>query len=140
MITYDGFHSETNQVQTEDGYILTMHRILSKSVSSDKLPIFFMHGLSSTAAVFLLQGPKKSLPYLLAKEGYDVWIGNNRGSTYSMKHITYDIDSMKYWDFSFHELGVYDLPAMIDYVLKTTNHTKFIYVGHSQGTSQVSCY
>lgn len=96
-----------------------------------------MHGLSSTAGIFLIQGQQKSLPYLLAKEGHDIWLGNNRGNTYSMKHKIYDVDSIKFWDFSFHELGVYDLPAMIDYVLIATKKTKLIFVGHSQGTTQV---
>lgn len=137
MITYAGFHSQTHQVQTKDSYILKMHRILSKNLSPNKLPVLFMHGLSSTAGIFLIQGQQKSLPYLLAKEGHDIWLGNNRGNTYSMKHKIYDVDSIKFWDFSFHELGVYDLPAMIDYVLIATNQTKLIFVGHSQGTTQV---
>ena len=137
MITYEGFHSETHSVQTKDGYILKMHRILSKNMNPTKLPILFMHGLSSTSAVFLLQGAKKSLPYLLAKEGYDIWLGNNRGNTYSMKHTNYGVDTTSFWDFSFHELGIYDLPAKIDCILNATNHTKLIYVGHSQGTTEV---
>ncbi|XP_012054536.1 PREDICTED: lipase 3-like [Atta cephalotes] len=34
-----------------------------------------------------------------------------------------------------HEIGVYDLPAMIDYIVKTTGRKKMFYIGHSQGTT-----
>lgn len=37
--------------------------------------------------------------------------------------------------FSFHEIGNYDLSAMIDYVLETTGQEKLHYIGHSQGTT-----
>jgi len=42
----------------------------------------------------------------------------------------------KYWDFSFHEMGLYDLPANIDFVLNKTGKNQLVYVGHSQGTEQ----
>lgn len=35
---------------------------------------------------------------------------------------------------SFHEMGLYDLPAAIDYVLEHTNRTQLYYIGHSMGT------
>lgn len=38
-------------------------------------------------------------------------------------------------DFSWHEIGVYDLPATIDFVLEKTGFKKLLYVGHSQGTT-----
>jgi predicted alpha/beta hydrolase len=37
---------------------------------------------------------------------------------------------------SYHELGIYDLPAMIDYISQTTGHERIFYVGHSEGTTQ----
>lgn len=36
---------------------------------------------------------------------------------------------------SWHEIGYYDLPAMIDFILKKTNQKKLSYIGHSQGTT-----
>lgn len=36
---------------------------------------------------------------------------------------------------SFHEMGVNDLAAAIDYILDVTNSSQLIYIGHSQGTT-----
>lgn len=70
----------------------------------------------------------------LANQGYDVWLGNSRGSTYSLNHTKYDYHyDWRYWDFSFHEIGLYDLPASIDYVLQRSGKRSLAYVGHSQG-------
>lgn len=37
--------------------------------------------------------------------------------------------------FSFHELGKYDLPATIDYILNKTGQSTLFYIGHSMGTT-----
>ena len=59
---------------------------------------------------------------------------NARGTRYSRNHTSLnpDIDRNKFWNFSWHEIGLYDLPAAIDHILKTTNYQKLSYVGHSQ--------
>jgi predicted alpha/beta hydrolase len=62
-----------------------------------------------------------------------VFLGNNRGSVNSRGHQTLDIrtDAKKYFDYSFYELGAYDLPAMIDKIYKLTWKSKISYMGHS---------
>lgn len=66
-----------------------------------------------------------------------MWLGNARGTTYARKHVDFnpDDDKSEFWDFSWHEIGVYDVPASIDYVLQQTQQESLIYVGHSQGTT-----
>ncbi|CAG2066964.1 unnamed protein product, partial [Timema podura] len=73
--------------------------------------------------------------FILADLGYDVWLGNIRGNFYSRKHVTLSPDKPKFWNFSMHEMGLYDVPAMIDHILLTTGQDKIFYVGHSMGTT-----
>jgi lysosomal acid lipase/cholesteryl ester hydrolase len=38
----------------------------------------------------------------MVREGYDVWLGNNRGTTFSRRHKTLDPDKSRlFWQFSF---------------------------------------
>lgn len=76
-------------------------------------------------------------PFVLAEQGYDVWLGNNRGTRYSMNHMTLDPKSAEFWRFSQEELGLGDLPAFIDYILDKTGQEKLTYIGHSMGTTQM---
>jgi len=73
---------------------------------------------------------------VLADQGYDVWVGNCRGNSYSDKHVNLTVNNIKFWDFSFHEMGVRDVPAVIDRILLETQQTQTYYVGYSMGTTQ----
>lgn len=74
--------------------------------------------------------------YYLADRGYDVWLANFRGGKHSISHLTLLADDDNdYWDFSFHEMGYYDYPAIIDYVLAKTNRPQLQLIAYSQGTT-----
>lgn len=127
------YPSQSHLVGTEDGYILQVDRI----PNPDKPVVFLQHGIMDTSASFLLTGPGRALGYLLYDAGYDVWLGNSRGNRYSRIKGKYNPDARngKYWDFTFHEIGIYDLPACIDYILDKTNCSKLNFIGHSQGAT-----
>lgn len=80
-------------------------------------------------------GPGSGFAYLLADAGYDVWMGNFRGNSFSRAHQSIKPSKSKFWKFSWHEMGIYDLPAMIDYTLEHTGQQKLYYAGHSMGTT-----
>lgn len=77
-----------------------------------------------------------NLGYMLSDLGYDVWMCNARGNRYSKNHTSLNSDYMEFWDFTFHEMGKYDLPANIDYILAKTGYDQLHYVGHSQVSLQ----
>lgn len=81
---------------------------------------------------------KKSIAFILASKGYDVWLGNHRGTKYARNHVKLDPDTdQEYWKFSFVEMGEQDMPASINYVRNLTGVGKVSYIGHSQGTTQM---
>lgn len=99
-------------------------------------PIVFMqHGMFCSSDSWIILSPQKGLAYMLADAGYDVWLGNSRGNRYSKAHRNLSIDSSEFWQFSFHEVGIYDIPAMLDYVLEKTSQNSLHFVGDSQGST-----
>lgn len=105
--------------------------------------IYSLHIQSNLMAkdnYFLLFHSLVTLGYRLSNEGCDVWLANTRGTVYSMNHTTINPfgtskERKTFWSFSFHEMGIYDLPAIIDYVLLQTKVSKLHFIGHSQGTA-----
>lgn len=75
----------------------------------------------------------------MADAGYDVWLPNSRGNLYSRKHISKNADNIfsDFWNFTWYEMGIYDHPAVIDYILEKTMHSKLHYIGYSQGTTSL---
>lgn len=122
------FNWVNHEVHTDDGYILNMFRLVPAGVTRAAdctecewgQPVFLMHGMGANGSRWLnrINFEIDPLPVALAQQGYDVWIGNNRGNHMANKHEKLDwvTDESEYWSFSFPELARYDLPAMIDTV------------------------
>ncbi|NWV18966.1 LIPM Lipase, partial [Origma solitaria] len=136
-IVFHGYPSEEYEVMTEDGYFLSVNRIPhgrgDSGVPGSKPPVLIVHGFSLDGGDWVDNLPDNSLAFILADAGYDVWIGNNRGNSWSRRHLNLSIDSEEFWDFSFHEMAMYDLPAMVGFILTQNKQEKLFYVGYDQG-------
>ncbi|KAM3955566.1 lipase 3-like isoform 2-T2 [Aphomia sociella] len=141
LIQKYGYPVEVHKVITPDNYVLEAHRIphgkdQNNQPDPNKPVVFILHGLISSSAEFVVQGPGRALAYLLADAGYDVWLGNARGNYYSRENLVLNPDNRRnldFWRFSWDEIGNIDLPAYIDYILELTGQSKLHYIGHSQG-------
>jgi len=143
IVREKGYPIEEHFVETEDGYILGVFRIpygrdeTDESLHLHKPVVFLQHGLLDSSYTWVNNFPNESFGFILADQGYDVWLGNNRGNTFSQRHVKYLKNTPEFWNFSYDEMAQYDAPNMIDYVLHYTNHTQLAYVGHSEGTIQM---
>lgn len=137
-ILRDGYPLEVHEVTTEDGYILQVQRIPyspSNGPDSDSKGVVFMqHGFIASSDDFIYNGPHAALAYMVSDAGYDVWLGNFRGNTYSKRHVTLKPFMSAFWNFAIDDHGRYDVPSMIDYILNKTMERSLHYVGHSMGT------
>ncbi|XP_011312364.1 lipase member K [Fopius arisanus] len=142
LVQQYGYKAETHEVTTQDGYILSVGRVLPNGSGLNKSAgsqvVFLQHGMAGSADCFVLFAPNISLAYQLSDAGYDVWLGNLRGNTYSRRHTTVSPEDPLFWDFSLDEYATLDLAAMTDYVLNYTEQPSVSYVGHSIGSTIVS--
>ena len=116
----NGFDFEQHTVTTEDGYILTVYRIPGMMgedhENSVKPPVLFQHGVFDSAYCWIVNYADVAPAFVAARAGYDVWLGNSRGNTYSIGHTTLNTNKSEYWDFSWYEMGIYDIPAVFDHI------------------------
>lgn len=148
LIISRGFVPEQHLVTTDDGYILVVFRIINPYIKHVKRPIILWHGLgvSSDSWLYSTEGRingsgiyvennllvndchesvTNSLGFTLAACGYDVWLPNSRSGHYSVGHIKLDSSrDPQYWKFSLTELALYDILAVVEFVLRTTGHSK----------------
>jgi len=140
LIRSNGYPAETHWTTTDDGYILAIHRIphgINNVDLEDRPAVFLQHGLLCSSADWIVTEPAKGLGYMLADAGYDVWMGNYRGNTYSRNHTFFNPSEQRggFWEFSWDEMAKYDIPAQINKVLEVTGKEDLQYIGHSMGTT-----
>ncbi|RPA91995.1 alpha/beta-hydrolase [Choiromyces venosus 120613-1] len=150
-----GLDAEEFEVETEDGFLITMQHIYDpddppyypsenigekndrgKSANGKrrKYPVLLMHGLLQSSGAFCVND-EDSLAFFLCKAGYDVWLGNNRCG-FKPKHTILHYSDPRMWAWNIRQMGIIDLPALIDHVLSITHFPKLGLICHSQGTTQ----
>jgi lysosomal acid lipase/cholesteryl ester hydrolase len=143
-----GYYAEEHIVQTGDGYLLGVHRlgwrrgeeeqrVNAGPGSIEKKVVYLHHGLMMNSEVWVcLTDRERCLPFVLVEQGYDVWLGNNRGNKYSKKSLHHSPTDAPFWNFSMDQFAFHDIPDTIDYILSTTKQPSLSYIGFSQGTAQ----
>ncbi|KAH7932745.1 hypothetical protein HPB49_002247 [Dermacentor silvarum] len=111
LIRYHGYPCEASYATTDDGYMLQVVRVA--------------HGVRSDG--------RSAAGFLFADSGFDVWAMSNRESRPYTNSTRFSQRDPKHWQWSFDELGRYDLAACIDHVLKATGSPKLTTVALSQG-------
>ncbi|KAF3933927.1 hypothetical protein ABW19_dt0205957 [Dactylella cylindrospora] len=136
-----GLDVEEFKVTTEDGFILVLQHIFDPSDKGDgndgvkrKYPVLLIHGLLQSAGAFCANDDN-SLAFYLCKNGYDVWLGNNR-CYYKPEHMALKSSDPRMWCWNIRQMGILDLPAFVDFILSRTEFQRLALVAHSQGTTQ----
>eukprot|EP00271_Cylindrocystis_brebissonii_P008025 TRINITY_DN2203_c0_g1_i4.p1 TRINITY_DN2203_c0_g1~~TRINITY_DN2203_c0_g1_i4.p1 ORF type:complete len:430 (+),score=44.20 TRINITY_DN2203_c0_g1_i4:169-1458(+) len=138
-----GYPCEDHHVTTDDGFTLLLNRIrYGRSQGGDRggyvrPAILLQHGLMVGSESWLLSGPGEALGFVLADAGFDVWLGNARGSRWNLDHVTLAKTDKAYWDWTFEEMAEFDLPAMLETVCENTGQPRVLVAAHSQGTLMV---
>ncbi|KAH8692101.1 putative ab-hydrolase associated lipase [Talaromyces proteolyticus] len=156
-----GLDAEKFDVQTEDGFILSLWHIYNpheytplpeaergfrkpevfyeqktkdRPASNRRYPVLLIHGLLQSAGAYCTNDDD-SLAFYLCKAGYDVWLGNNRCG-FNPKHKTLTYSDPRMWCWNIRHMGTLDLPAFISRILYETGFETVGLICHSQGTTE----
>lgn len=143
--------------ETLDGFTLHLQRLHDRRPGAlpaqRKYPVLLLHGLLQSSGAFCVND-EDSLSFYLCRQGFDVWLGNNRcwfrpermcprfaGFMYTNvgtdSALTYG--DPRLWAWNIRQLGGLDLPALLETVCTHTNRERIGFVAHSQGTTQTFC-
>ena len=89
-------------ITTEDGYILELWRIPGKKgeeIDNTKPVIYMQHALECDMMEWVINDPERAIAFILSNAGYDVWMGNNRGSKYGLHHVSLDPHKKEFYKF-----------------------------------------
>ncbi|KIM84051.1 hypothetical protein PILCRDRAFT_6891 [Piloderma croceum F 1598] len=130
-----GFDIVNEEVETEDGFLLRVHRVVNprhEQNDNARYPVLILHGLFQSSGAFVTSEERSIAFWLSEHGGYQVFLGNTRG-IFGMGHTTFSRSDPRFWDWTIRELAMYDLPALVNHVCDVTGYSKIAFIGHSQG-------
>jgi lysosomal acid lipase/cholesteryl ester hydrolase len=129
LCTIFGHTSVEHSISAKDGFLLSVFRLEAKACTTAPAGVVLIYGgFGMGPEIWVCStDPSRSLPFVLASNGYDVWVGSNRG--YGSPERQHG------WDFDLNTLAS-DLEEVIQSVLAETGVSMLSYVGFSQGTTQ----
>lgn len=178
IILRSGYKYENHYISTQDGYVTQLVRLINPLADRRRLkqpPVMLFHGGSGSQVTYVSasaiqhhpekyprvssDGPitswNRSLAFVLANNGYDVWIIGTRGAgPGNQGHIKFrgpkSIDrsgaaadkigvpffknineATEYWNFSMDEIVTFEMTRQIDRVLDMTGASKVTLFGYS---------
>ena len=97
IVHENGFGFESHPVTTDDGYILNVFRITDDSIKTKRGAVFLQHGITDSADCWIMHNANVAPAFQLVREGFDVWLGNQRGTKYSLGHTHLSTKDKAYW-------------------------------------------
>lgn len=103
IVFENGYQLEHYSLVTKDDYLLTLYRIPGKfseakqQNTSQKPAVLMLHSQDWDMTQWVSNDADKANAFILAEAGYDVWMGNNRGSTFSKGHMQYTRHDFEFW-------------------------------------------
>lgn len=175
IIFQAGFDSEIHYVESTDGYITEMIRIINPLADPSRLkqpPVAMYHGILGDTSLWvtssttqhhpekwprdivadgLMTSWNRSLGFVLANNGYDVWLVGTRGcnrsnqghrtiykpwSIYGDNLTVSDVmATLEYWqNFTIDDIGMNEVPGQLDRIMDLTGSPKISVVSYSVST------
>lgn len=144
IVIDNNYTLEEYTIETEDKYNLQIFHIKNNEKTNSNLfksqiPVLFIHGLLDSSDGWICNGKACSFPFIMlnCKSIFDVWIMNCRGNKHSkLIEKASNLNKNTFWNFSFHEIGIYDIPQVITFI-RGKNPNKLILFCHSTGATSV---
>ena len=115
LVAQAGFEHRQYECETEDGYLLSLHRVVNKGAFN---VVYFQHGVLDNAQTWIVHGSDSSAGYQAHRLGYDVFMGNFRG-VYPRRLASWKAQSgVSYWNYNIDHLGKYDLAAFMKKIIE----------------------
>jgi len=136
-------YTERAFAETEDGWQLAIYHFPPRKLDPRKDPVILCHGMALNGNCWFVTEETDFASYL-ASHGYDVYVCDLRG--HGQSRLKDNFLGFRGIDL-FGKLGVktdpyywtvddyvkYDIPAIIDYVKRTSGHETVTWIGHSMG-------